>query len=236
MAASPLTKARTSGSLRNVNRDKRPLQAGVKAWKGGLAAVNAAGFYGPATGAASEIVVGRFYRSVDNSAGANGDKLCDVEHFYERWVFLVDNDTVTPVTVAARERLCQILDDHTATLAAGGSGAVVYDVTSEGVWIDISPASGGNAFASGAVPRVQKGTTTLIAGTKTITGVVLTADSAILLTMRDPGAGAITNFAALDAPAASRNAGTGQFVINAIDNAKAVIGTAVCTVDYLIVG
>jgi hypothetical protein len=58
----------------------------------------------------------------------------------------------------------------------------------------------------------------------------------ILLTMKDPGAGAITGFGALDAPAASRNVGAGSFVINAIDDSKAVINTAVSTVDYLVIG
>lgn len=235
MAAVPLTKARP-GSERVVNRDKRPLQATIKAWKGGLAAVDAAGFFGPATGAAGEIVVGTFYENVDNSAGIAGAKLADIKYPYERTLRLVDNDTVAPVVVANRERVCSVLDDHTATLltSAAATLGVVYDVTSEGVWIDIGPA--GSAPAANGQPSFQKGTTTLVSGTKTITGVVLTASSVIQLTMKDPGAGVLTTFIGLDAPAASRNVGSGQFVVNALDDAKAVLTTAVCTVDYLIVG
>lgn len=84
--------------------------------------------------------------------------------------------------------------------------------------------------------NLQAGTGTLAAGTLTVTGVVLTANSRILLSMKDPGAGAITGFADLDAPVATRNTSTGQFVVNAIDDSKATIATAVCTFDWLIVG
>ena len=52
--------------------------------------------------------------------------------------------------------------------------------------------------------------------------------------MKDPGSGALTTFIALDVPAGSRT-GT-QFVVNAIDNAKATLATAVCTFDWMIVG
>ncbi len=103
----------------------------------------------------------------------------------------------------------------------------------EGVWVELPyPASPDDA----GVPRIQRGTTTLIAGTKSVTGNILTSTSRIFLQMKDPGAGAITGFASLDAPAADRNTGTGAFVINAIDDAKATIATAVCTVEYLIIG
>lgn len=232
MSASPLTKERPS-SFRAINRDKRPIAA-AKVWKGGLAAC-VAGFYQEASGDPTEVVVGRFFETVDNSAGAAGDKSANVQFFRERRIFLVDNDTGAPVIAANREAACSFLDDHTATLFASGAGtgAIVYDVTTEGVWVELPfPSSPDDA----GTPRIQKGTTTLITGTKTVTGVTLTAGSSIQLTMRDPGAGALTTFIALDAPVASRNTSTGQFVINAIDNAKAVLATAVCTVDYTIVG
>lgn len=233
MSATPLTAARTSGSIRTINRDKRPIAA-AKVWKGGLAAC-VAGFYQEASGDPAEVVVGRFFESVDNSAGAAGDKTANIQFFRERRLFLVDNDSGAPVVIANRELACSFLDDHTATLyaAGSGSGAIVYDVTSEGVWVEFAyPASPDDA----GVPRIQKGTTLLVSGTKTVTGVVLTANSIITLSMRDPGAGALTTFIALDAPVAGRNTSTGQFVINAIDNAKAVLATAACTVDFTIVG
>lgn len=82
--------------------------------------------------------------------------------------------------------------------------------------------------------NVQTGTGTLVSGTLTITGVTLTAGSIIMLTMRDPGAGALTAFADLDAPVASRTAT--QFVVNAINASAAVLTTAVCTFDWAILG
>lgn len=86
-------------------------------------------------------------------------------------------------------------------------------------------------------PLVQKGTATLAAGTVTISGVILTSSSSIQVTMRDPGAGALTNMAAFDAPVASRNVAAGTFVINCVDAPNGnTIATAVPTVDWVVVG
>ena len=51
---------------------------------------------------------------------------------------LYANDGGAPVTVARRERTASILDDQTITLAtpAAGDGVRVYDVTTEGVWVE----------------------------------------------------------------------------------------------------
>src|SRR5438128_1265488 len=136
MPATPLSAARPS-AMRTINRDKRPIAA-AKVWKGGLAAC-VAGFYQAASGNPDEVVVGRFFESVDNSGGAAGDKSANIQFFRERTIFLVDNDSGAPVVVAGREGPCSFLDDHTATLATvgAGSGATVYDVTSEGVWVEL---------------------------------------------------------------------------------------------------
>lgn len=233
MPATPLTATR-AGSVRAINRDRRPLAAAVKAWKGGLAAC-VAGFYKAASGDPNEVVVGRFYESVDNSLGLAGAKSANIQFFRERHLMLVDNDASAPLLVANREQPCSFLDDHTATQVtpSSGSGATVYDVASDGVWIEFAhPSSPDDA----GVPRIQSGTSTLIAGTKTITGVTLTASSRISVTMKDAGSGAITGFATFRVPAASRNTATGQFVVDAIDDSKAVIATAVCTFDYVILG
>lgn len=86
-------------------------------------------------------------------------------------------------------------------------------------------------------PLVQAGTTTLVTGTKTVSGVILTPASIIVAMIRDPGAGALTNMASLDAPVASRNVAVGSFVINCVDApGGATIATAVPTVDWIIVG
>lgn len=225
---------------RRVTYDMRPLAASAKVYKGGLAMVLTsgahAGYYEEAnTSDAPGVIVGKWAEDADNTGGADGALSANVEFFRERVLEGLDNDTGTAVTNAMKEQACYLLDDHTATAATNTQPlGVVYEVSADGktVWFE-----GRQAPPEGQqFPSIQSGTTTLITGTKTVTGVTLTATSRILLTMKDPGAGAITGLGALDAPAGSRNTGTGQFVINAIDDSKAVIGTAVCTVDWLIVG
>lgn len=94
------------------------------------------------------------------------------------------------------------------------------------------------ATVEAAVPAaaIQAGTDTLVNGTKAIATATITASSRIIVTMKDPGAGAITGFADFDVPAASRVVGApGSFTVNAIDDAKATIATAVCTFDWLVI-
>jgi hypothetical protein len=80
---------------------------------------------------------------------------------------------------------------------------------------------------------VQKGTTTLSMGTATVTGVTLTSSSKITVTYNTPSG---TLGLGLDAPAANRNTGTGQFVINSIGASGATVTTDNSTVDWHIAG
>jgi hypothetical protein len=125
-------------TFRTVQRDKRPISANVKAYKGGRVAVDADGFYCPATGAATEVVLDAvFGETVDNTGGADGAKNVEVFWFKERVVFLQANDTGTALDVTDRERECFQLDDQTVTGDnTKASAGVVYDVTSEGVWVE----------------------------------------------------------------------------------------------------
>ena len=125
-------------SIRKINRDKRPLTGGVKAIKGGRVACMADGYYGPVTGAAGEIVTnGIFHETVDNTAGADGAKSAEVLWLEERTLLLQKNGTST-LDVTDRERPCYAVDDETVdgdnTAPVAGT---VYDVTTEGVWVDI---------------------------------------------------------------------------------------------------
>lgn len=146
-----LTKERP-GSIRFVKRDKRPVAANVKCIKGGLVACDADGFYCPATGASTEVNVGaRFRETVDNNGGADGAKSVEVEYFREKELFLAENDTGTAVVVADRERPCYAKDDQTVTGDSTKSYAgIVYDVTSEGVWLDASAGPRGPQGEPGA--------------------------------------------------------------------------------------
>lgn len=236
MAASPLTKARV-GSRRLINRDLRPLAAAAKVFRRSVVGVWLSGAkagYFDAMQAGDMVAVGVARADVDNTSGANGDLSVEVDFVVDRWIELFDNDTVSAVVVGDREALCYGLDDHTATHAGAGNGplGVVYDVTSEGVWVEFRAAAPQNQSDA---PVIQTGTSTLVTGTKSISA-TLTATSRIFVTMKDPGAGAITGMAGLDVPAGTRNVGAGTFVVNAIDDAKAVIATAVCTFDWVVIG
>ncbi len=114
------------------------MAAGTRLYKGALVAATA-GFYGPATPGTNKRVVGRAAQTVDNTAGAAGAMNCDIHFFYERDLFLLANSTANPVTAAMREQNCYAEDDQTAgSLATGFSTiGIVYDVTTEGVWVEI---------------------------------------------------------------------------------------------------
>lgn len=82
---------------------------------------------------------------------------------------------------------------------------------------------------------LQAGTAVLAAGSSPAIAAVITANSRIVVTTKSPGAGAITGFATYDTNSARVIGSPGSFVIRALDDAKAVIGTASPTVDWHIV-
>ncbi len=134
-----LTKPRP-GSVRVLRYDRRPLAANAKTFKGALAVCDtSSGFFKPGSAGAGLIPVGRFYEDVDNTGGANGARSANIQFFRDRSVFLLDNDTVAPLTAAEREQDCFVLDDHTVTGAANGNSraGTIYDVTDEGVWVEV---------------------------------------------------------------------------------------------------
>lgn len=131
------TKARPT-AVRSVNRDRRPLAANAVVKKGWLAACDVNGFFNVPSGAATEVIVGSFYEDADNTGGGNGAKLADVKYDHERWIRLLDNDPTNPVLVAHRERLCSAMNNQTfRAYVSGRNDAIVYDVTTEGVWVQI---------------------------------------------------------------------------------------------------
>lgn len=130
------------GSVREVTRDLRPMTAAVKAFKGGLACC-ASGYYKPAVAGTGARVVGRFAQTIDNSAGSAGALNVDIHFLGERHLMLLANSATNPITVAMRETVCYAENDQTVgSLATGFSLAgIVYDVTSEGVWVEIGAKS-----------------------------------------------------------------------------------------------
>lgn len=85
-----------------------------------------------------------------------------------------------------------------------------------------------------AAEGVQAGTNTLVAGTKTITGVALTANSRIFAFRKTHGGTLGTG--GLEAPSASRDTGASTFVVNAVDTAGATSTGDSSTFDWLVIG
>lgn len=211
---SPLTAAKVS-SVKRSEFDLVPLAAGVTTQKGGLCSCWASGFYGPAGqspgGPATESPpVGRFYGdagAVNNSAGANGAMSANVQFFRTRNMFLADQDANNPVPFSARERMCSLLDDHTATVYGNtlpngtpcGDFGIVYGfepptatliANTTGVWVEIPyPASLEDQDDTTTVPanaqfKVRAVVTSLAAYTGSTTG-ILTASANGALAVQD---------------------------------------------------
>lgn len=181
---------------------------------------------GKGDGDLSVAVCGGGWRDFDTGSGAN---------------------EITPATIGS---LCYMYNNNTlyATNAGGtlsAFGPVMFaDVAEDGgvaAYVDFELAGVvhelATLMAASSANSLQFGTGTLVAGEATIATATITATSRILVAMKDPGAGAITGFAAFDVPVADRVVGApGSFKVRAIDDAKALIATAVCTFDWIKVG
>lgn len=180
-----LVKARAS-SVREVTREPRPIAASGKGFKGGLAVVllggASQGYYQQAASGLTvpSAVVGRFYDDFDNTGGADGAISAQIDYFRERHLFLCVNDTAgTPLVVADRESPCNVLDDQTVTKAPElGNAGLVYDVTSEGVWVEIDHVTT-SSLEAGAT--IRSGRTILAAGVSPAIPAPLTASSRIFM-------------------------------------------------------
>lgn len=247
MTVTALTKSFPS-SVRRINRDYRPLAAGVKSFAGGLCVANpgglAPGYYGPATGASGEVVVGRFYGKygeVDNTAGGNGALSAEVQFFRERSMYLLNNDTTAPLVAATREQVVASLNDNFATLSDGDANSpmgVFYDFSEDGsgqVWVEFFYPSPANP---GGQASLQAGKLTLVAGTKALaTGITITPNSKVFVSLDTPGGGTQgVKYKVPDASLVNGGPGTGEFIVTAVDNAGATVATDTSTINYLIVG
>jgi hypothetical protein len=117
---------------------------------GVMVAVNASGYGVNAADAANLVVVGRAEEAAANSAGAAGDVSIDVL----QGIFLWENDTVAPVTLARVGRPCYVLDNQTVSAAAGTNSiiaGIVTEVSAAGVWVETGVlAKAGATGATGA--------------------------------------------------------------------------------------
>lgn len=115
----------------DTNREKRgmgrvfhfPVDGGSILYKGGLVALNAAGFAIPAADVAAQPVVGVAAEKVDNSAGADGAKTVRVDAEAE---FRFAATSITQAMVGVN---MEVVDDNTVDETAGAGNIVVGKLT-----------------------------------------------------------------------------------------------------------
>jgi hypothetical protein len=118
-----------------TNRHRTRKLAAVKCYKGGLAAVNAAGYLTPATDTAGLVVVGVFEETVDNSAGVAGDLSAAYITGVE-----VELDNAAGAIVQGTLKAV-VSDDHSVTTAAVAVNDIavgnVTEFTAASAWVFI---------------------------------------------------------------------------------------------------
>lgn len=104
---------------------------------GKLVALNAAGFAVPASDTVGLKVVGMAEETIDNSAGANGDKIVLVKR---KKAFLFANDVTNAVTQAHLFTNVYVNDAYTVD-SDGGTNDIVagkcVGIETGGVWVEI---------------------------------------------------------------------------------------------------
>jgi len=132
-----LTEVRQTSRREGVMRAD-PAAAGVTCYEGGVVCLDAAGDAVPATTAGGLTARGISLNTVDNSAGAAGDELVEVE----TGEFLLDNDAGDPIDRSHIDGYAYLVDDQTvAATDDGGARSIagrITDVDAGGVWVEFA--------------------------------------------------------------------------------------------------
>ncbi|MFN3985732.1 MAG: hypothetical protein ACK4KV_09580 [Rhodocyclaceae bacterium] len=122
------------------------LAAGVIAYAGAIAALNASGVAVPGSTATGLVALGRFAHGADNSGGAAGAVTVEVERGVFRYENSAAADEITAADIGTR---CYLVDDQTVakTHATNTRSVAGYvdDVDELGVWVLLDPTSGASA-------------------------------------------------------------------------------------------
>jgi len=114
-------------------------------YAGTIAVMNASGYAAPASTATGLIALGVFTRQVDNTSGADGDEVVEIERDFFRFANSAGADEITATDIGSR---CYLVDDQTVALTDGTStrsvAGIIDDVDDLGVWVLIDPTSGAN--------------------------------------------------------------------------------------------
>ena len=112
-----------------------PMVAADIIYAGAIVKVNAAGFIAPASAEAGAVSAGIAYETVDNSAGASGDKSCKI---IRKGTFLLSGAGFSQTDVG---QSVYASDDQTISNAQGANeqeiGKVVVFVSATQVWVDL---------------------------------------------------------------------------------------------------
>lgn len=120
-----------------------PIAAGVHAFAGAIAVLNATNYLEPATTATGKKTVGVFNEEVDNTNGADGADTVEVERGYFHFANSAAADEITDADIG---ELCYVVDDQTVAKTDGTAtrsiAGIVDGVDANGVWVLIDPTSG----------------------------------------------------------------------------------------------
>jgi hypothetical protein len=111
------------------------MKGGVKAYAGGLAAIEA-GYATPGRAATTLFGFGRFEATVDNTAGSSGDLSVDILSGVFKWANSTSSDQITQADLGA---YAYIVDDQTVAKTNGSSSRSkagrIVGVDTDGVWV-----------------------------------------------------------------------------------------------------
>ncbi|ATG73675.1 hypothetical protein AN401_07230 [Zobellella denitrificans] len=113
---------------------------------GAIVVLNASDYADKATTATGLVALGIARSSVDNTGGANGDLVIEVERGY---FHLGNSAAADEITLGDIGKPCYLVDDETVALTHATNtrslAGYVDDVDANGVWVRIDPTSGINA-------------------------------------------------------------------------------------------
>ncbi|TVO57535.1 hypothetical protein [Denitromonas halophila] len=129
-----LTKARNT-RMRSGEVSGHPVKAAIVCHQGGLAVLDG-GYAGPGRAATTLVAIGRFEETVDNSAGAAGDKQVRVSEGTFHFANSSAGDLIAQADAGAD---CYIVDDQTVAKTNGSStrsrAGKIEAVDADGVWV-----------------------------------------------------------------------------------------------------
>jgi len=123
--------------------------SGKKLFAGALACLSLTGFTTPGALATGLLGLGRVKSTVDNSAGADGDLVAEVERGVFGYANSAGGDAISNADI---DRDCFVVDDQTVARTDGGAtrskaGKVAFVDANNVVWVDFrAPKAGGKVY------------------------------------------------------------------------------------------